>query len=74
MVKLRYPGAIMEVTEDVSISLGDLLPARDQEASAARAVLLQCPAIRAVVGVLGQGVGEQQREGDQGEPHDESGE
>ena len=35
MVQLRHPGAVMEVAEDLGILLGDLLPARDQEASAA---------------------------------------
>ena len=74
MVQFCRPGPVMEGAEDLGILLGDTLTAAQQEASAARAVLLQCPAIRAVVGVLSQGVGEQQREGDQGEPHDESGE
>ena len=73
MIQLRDPGPVMEVTQDVRVLLGDLLPARDEETSASGAVLLQSPAIRTVVSVLGQGVGEQQREGDQGEPHHVSG-
>ena len=73
VIQLWHPGAVMEVAEDLGVLLGDLFPARDQEASAAWVVLLQGPAIGAVVGVLGQGVGEQQREGDQGEPHCVSG-
>ena len=69
MIQLRHPGPVMEVTEDLRVLLGDGLAAGDEEAPAAGAVLLQGPAIGAVVSVLGQGVGHQQREGDQGEPH-----
>ena len=42
----------MEVTEDLGVPLGDGLAAAQQEASAAGAVLLQGPAIGAVVCVL----------------------
>ena len=35
MVQLRHPGPVMEVAEDLGVLLGDLFPARDQEASAA---------------------------------------
>ena len=49
----------MEVAEDLRVPLGDALTAAQQEASAARAVLLQGPAIGAVVSVLGQAVGHQ---------------
>ena len=73
MIQLGDPGPVMEVTQDVRILLGDRLATGDQEASTATRVLLQCPAIRTVVSVLGQGVGEQEREGDQGEPHHVSG-
>ena len=71
MIKLGDPGPIVVVAEDVGVVLGDLLPARDEEAPAAGAVLLQGPAIRAVVAVLGQDAGGQQGEGEQGEPHAE---
>ena len=52
MIQLSDPGPVMEVTQDVSVILGDRLTARDEEASAARRVLLKGPAVRAVVGVL----------------------
>ena len=52
MIELSDPGPVMEVAEDVRVILGDRLAARDQEASAACGVLLQGPAIGAVVCVL----------------------
>ena len=52
VIKLGDPGPVMEVTQDVGVILGDRLTARDQETPAARAVLLQGPAVRAVIGVL----------------------
>ena len=35
MIKLRDPGSIMEVAQDVGVILGDRLTAGDQEAPAA---------------------------------------
>ena len=58
MIQLGYPGPVMEVTQDLGVLLGDPLLAGDQEASAASAILLQVPAIRAVKRVLGQHGGE----------------
>ena len=52
MIQLGDPGPVMEVTQDLRVTLGDRLAAGDQEAPTARGVLLQCPAVRAVVGVL----------------------
>ncbi len=52
MIELSDPGPVMEVTQDVGVLLADGLAARDQEAPAACGVLLQSPAIRAVVCVL----------------------
>ena len=52
MIELRDPGPVMEVTQDVGVLLADGLAARDQEAPAACGVLLQSPAIGAVVCVL----------------------
>ena len=69
MIQLRHPGPVMEGTEDLRILLGDALTGGQEEAPAASAVLLQGPAIRAVVAVLGQDAGGQQGEGEQGEPH-----
>ena len=71
MIQLCHPGPVMEVTEDLRVLLGDGLAAGDEEAPAAGAVLLQGPAIRAVVAVLGQDAGGNQGEGEQGEPHAE---
>ena len=72
IINLRDPGPIVEGTEDVSIGPGHRLIAGDEEApAAAPAVLLQGPAVRAVVGVLGPGqaVAGQHAQGDQGVPH-----
>ena len=52
MIQLGDPGPVVEVTQDLRVTLGDRLAAGDQEAPAARGVLLQCPAVRAVVSVL----------------------
>ena len=52
MIQLSDPGPVMEVTQDVSVILGDCLTSRDKEASTARRILLEGPAVRAVVGVL----------------------
>ena len=52
MIELSDPGPVMEVAQDVGVILGDGLAARDQEAPAACGVLLQGPAIGAVVCVL----------------------
>ena len=58
MIQLRHPGSVMEVTENIRVLLGDPLLAGDQEASAACAILLQVPAVRAVKSVLRQHGGE----------------
>ena len=58
MIQLGYPGPVMEVTQDLCVLLGDPLLAGDQEASAASAILLQVPAVRAVKSVPRQHGGE----------------
>ena len=54
MIKLGDPGPVMDVTEDLRVLLGDPFLAGDQKASAASAILLQVPAVRAVKSVLTQ--------------------
>ena len=53
MVDLSNPG-LVELAEKISIISGDSLSSFKPETSAAGSVLLQDPAVRAVVGVLGK--------------------
>merc|ERR1711997_587365 len=53
VVELSYPG-IMELTEKIRVISGDPLCSFKVETSAAGPVLLQNPAVRAVVSVLSQ--------------------
>ena len=53
MIQLSHPGS-MEGTENISIVPGDGLVLADEETSTARPVLLLLPAVRTVVGLLGQ--------------------
>ena len=53
VVQLSYPG-LVRLTEKISIVSTDSLCSFEVEASAARPVLLEDPAVRTVVGVLSQ--------------------
>ena len=54
VVNLGHPGAVVEVAENVRVVPGDLLVPAEEEAAAGAVVLLQHPAVGAVVGVLGR--------------------
>ena len=72
MVGLGDPGPVMELTQDVGVALGHALGPGHQEAVAGVAVLVEVPAVGAVVGVLGQGGGQHGGQGEEGELHDAS--
>ena len=69
---LGDPGPVMELTQDVGVALGHALGPGHQEAVAGVAVLVEVPAVGAVVGVLGQGGGHHGGQGEEGELHDAS--
>ena len=54
IVNLCHPGSIVIVADGVCVVSGDLLPGAEEEAAARLLVLLQHPAVGAVVGVLGR--------------------
>ena len=62
IVHLRHPGAVVVVAEEVRVVPGDHLPAAEEEAAAGVPVLLQHPAVGAVVAVLGRQPGHQQQQ------------
>ena len=65
VIQLRHPGSVGSA-ENVRVVPGDGLVLADEEAPAARPVLLLLPAVRAVVGLLGHhGVGQAKAESNQ---------
>ena len=62
VVNLGHPGAVVEVAENIRVVPADSLVATEQEAAARPVVLLQHPAVGAVVAVLGRQPGHQQQQ------------
>ena len=54
IINLRDPGGVVEAAEDIGVAPRDSLVPAEEEAAAGAAVLLQHPAVGAVVGVLGR--------------------
>ena len=54
VVNLGHPGAVVEVAENIRVVPADSLVPAEQEAAARPVILLQHPAVGAVVGVLGR--------------------